>query len=238
MTSIKTLSKIAGLLYLIVIGTGLFAEVFVRQALRVSNDAMATAQKIKASEMLYRLGFVADLSNFVIGIPCVLIIYIIFRSVNKQVAQLALIFVIIQTAVIAVNLLNQISALLFLGNDLYLSSFSPEQLASLSLHSLNLQAQGYGIGLVFFGFYCLLIGFLIYKSRFVSRFIGILYFITGLAYLFNSFSLFLFPNLSGTLFPYFALPAFIGEITFCLWLIIKGVDEKKGYNDLRPAPFI
>lgn len=227
MISNKKLARIAGLLYLVVIATGLFAEVFVRQALRVSNDAIATAQKIQSSEMLYRLGFVADLTNFVIGLPCVLIIYIIFRRVNKHVAGLALIFVVIQTAIIAVNLLNQISPLLFLGNDLYLNSFTSEQLASLSLHSLNLQAQGYGIGLVFFGFYCLLIGYLIYQSRLVPRFIGILYFITGLSYLFNSFSLFLFPKVSGTLFPYFAIPAFIGEITFCLWLLIKGVKEIK-----------
>lgn len=231
MTSTKTLSRIAGLLYLVVIATGLFAEVFVRQALRVSNNAIATAQKIQSSEMLYRFGFVDDLTNFVIGLPSVLIIYIIFKSVDRHVAGLALIFVVIQTAIIAVNLLNQISPLLFLGNNVYLYSFSPGQLVSLSLHSLNLQAQGYGIGVVFFGYYCLLIGYLIYKSRLVPRLIGILYIITGLAYLFNSFFLFLFPKISGILFPYFAIPAFIGEITFCLWLLIKGVEEIKGTDE-------
>ena len=75
MISDKNVARIAGLCYLIVIATGFFSEVFVRQALRVSNDAMATAYNIQANEMLFRLGFVADLINFVVGLPTVVIIY-------------------------------------------------------------------------------------------------------------------------------------------------------------------
>ena len=221
MNSRKNLARIAGLLYLIVIATGLFAEVFVRQALHVSGDALATANNIKMSEMLYRLGFVADLTNFICGLPCVLILYILFKPVNKNLMILALFFVIIQTAIIAVNLLNQIAPLLFLINASYLTAFSPDQLATLSMTALNLQAQGYGIGLVFFGFYCLIIGYLIVKSRFLPRILGVLYAIAGLAYLINSFTLFLFPKLSPTVFPIIAVPAFIGELSFCLWLCIK-----------------
>jgi hypothetical protein len=227
MTSNKKLARIAGLLYLIVIATGLFAEVFVRQALRVSNNAIATANKIQSSEILYRLGIAADLINFAIGLPCVLIIYLLFKAVNKQLLRLAMMFVIIQTAIIAVNLLNQISTLLFLQNDAYLNSFQPSQLASLALHALNIQAQGYGIGLVFFSFYCLIIGYVVFRSQLIPRIIGILYFISGLCYLLNSFTLFLFPTMSGLLFPYFALPAFIGETSFCLWLLIRGIKENK-----------
>src|SRR3978361_1768991 len=99
--------------------------------------------------MLFCYGFVADLINFVIGLPSVLIIYFLFKRVNKFLMKLALIFVIIQTAVIAVNLLNQISSLLILGKDTYLNTLQPNQLATLSLLSLNIQAQGYAIGLVF-----------------------------------------------------------------------------------------
>ena len=227
MYSTKKLARIAGLLYLIVIATGLFAEVFVRQALRVPGDAIATAHNIQASEMLYRLGFVADLFNFVCGLPGVLIMYILFKSVNKYLTTLAMFFVIIQTAISAVNLLNQLSALLYLGGEQYLTSFHPNQLATLSKHALDLQSQGYGIGLVFFGFYCLIFGYLIFKSTLLPRIIGILYAIAGLCYLANSFTLFLFPKLSAALFTYFAVPAFIGELSLCLWLLIMGVKDSK-----------
>jgi len=223
----KKLARIAGLFYLIVIGTGLFAEVFVRQALRVSGDPIATAHNIQASEMLYRWGFVADLSNFIIGLPCILIFYILFKQVNKYLTILAIFFVIIQTAIIAVNLLNQASPLLFLGGGQYLKSFQPDQLAMLSNHALDLQAQGYAIGLVFFGFYCLIIGYLIVKSTFLPRILGILYCLAGVCYIINSYALFLSPDFARTLFPYIMIPSFIGEFSVSAWLLIMGVKEKE-----------
>lgn len=223
MISDKNLARIAGFCYLIVISTGLFSEVFVRQALRVSNDALATAHNIQTHEMLYRWGFVADLINFIVGLPCVLIIYFLFKRVNKLLLQIALAFVIIQTAVIAINLLNQISPLLALSNETYLNTFQPNQLATLSLLSLNIQIQGYAIGLVFFGFYCLLVGYIIFKSQMVPKFLGILYIISGLGYLVNSFVMFLSKGFSNPVFTYVAIPIFIGELSFCLWLLIKGV---------------
>lgn len=223
MISDKNLARIAGLFYLIVIATGLFSEVFVRQALRVSGNALGTSRNIQSHEMLFRWGFVADLINFVVGLPSVLIIYFLFKRVNKFLLQLALMFVVIQTAVIAVNLLNQISPLLILGNDAYLNTLQPNQLATLSLLSLNIQAQGYAIGLVFFGFYCLLVGYVIFKSHMVPKFVGILYIISGLGYLINSFTMFLSKGFANPVFIYLAVPIFIGELSFCLWLLIKGV---------------
>lgn len=221
----KAAARLAGLFYLVVIASGLFAEVFVRQALRVSNDAMATAINIQKNETLYRLGIAADLLNFIIGLPCVLIIYHLFKSTNKIIAQLALIFVIIQTAIISVNLLNQVSPLVLLSKPSALASVPPNQLASLSFASLELQAYGYGIGLIFFAFYCMLIGYLIYNSTLVPKVLGVLYFITGISYLLNSGTLLLFPAASASLFPFFAVPAFIGEISLCLWLLIKGINN-------------
>ncbi len=230
MISNKNLARIAGLLYLIVIATGLFAEVFVRQALKVSGDALATANNIHSSEMLFRWGLVADLINFVCGLPCVLIIYFLFKRINKFLLQLALIFVIIQTAIIALNLLNQISPLLILSNNAYLKTFQPNQLAALSQLSLNIQGVGYAIGLVFFGFYCLLVGYVIFKSKMVPKFLGILYIISGIGYLINSFIMLLSKGFANPIFVYVAIPIFIGELSFCLWLFIKGVDNSKIFN--------
>jgi hypothetical protein len=230
MISDKNLARIAGFCYLIVIGTGLFSEVFVRQALRVPNDALATAHNIQANEMLFRWGFTADIINFAIGLPTILIVYYLFKRTNKLLLQLALAFVIIQTAIIAVNLLNQISPLLILSNDMYLQTFQPDQLATLSLLSLNIQTQGYAIGLVFFGFYCLIVGYVIYKSKLIPKLFGILYAITGLCYLVNSFTMFLSKGFENPFFLYLAIPIFIGELSFCLWLLIKGIDTSKTSN--------
>lgn len=230
MISDKKLARIAGFCYLIVIATGLFSEVFVRQTLTVSNDALATAQNIQNNEMLFRWGYVADLINFVVGIPTILIIYHFFKKSNTIIMQIALTFVIIQTAIIAINLLNQITPLLLLSNDTYLNTFQPNQLATLSLLSLNIQSLGYGIGLVFFGFYCILIGYIIFKTNAIPKIIGIAYALAGLCYLVNSFTMFLSKGFSNPLFMYFAIPIFIGELCLCLWLLLKGIDTTKLEN--------
>lgn len=227
MISDKKLARIAGFCYLVVIATGLFSEVFVRQALRVPNDALATAQNIQANEMLFRWGFVADLFNFVVGIPTILIIYHFFKKSNKIILQIALALVVIQTAIIAVNLLNQITPLLLLGNDTYLNTFQPNQLSTLSLLALNIQAQGYGIGLVFFGFYCVLIGYVIFKTNAIPKIIGIAYALAGLCYLISNFTMFLSKGFANPLLIYFAIPIFLGELSLCLWLLIKGIDTTK-----------
>jgi hypothetical protein len=227
MISNKNLARIAGLCYLIVIATGLFSEVFVRQALIVSNDALTTAHNIQTNEMLFRWGFVADLINFVVGIPTILIMYHFFKKSNKMLLQIALALVIIQTAIIAVNLLNQITPLLLLGDDTYLDTFQQSQLATLSLLSLNIQSQGYAIGLVFFGFYCILIGFVIYRTKAIPGIIGVSYAIAGLCYLINSFTMFLSKGFANPMFVYLAIPILIGELSVCLWLLIKGIDTTK-----------
>ncbi|MHA8086206.1 DUF4386 domain-containing protein [Aquirufa sp. Wall-65K1] len=227
MISDKNLARLAGFCYLLVIGTGLFSEVFVRQALRVPNNAIATAHNIQTHEMLYRWGFAADLINFVLGIPTILIIYHFFKKSNKLIVQMAVAMAIIQTAIIAVNLLNQITPLLLLSHDSYLSTFQASQKATMALLSLNIQAQGYGIGLVFFGCYCILIGYVIFKTNAIPRFIGVLYVIAGLCYLINSFTMFLSQGFANPLFIYLAIPIFIGELSLCLYLLIKGIDTSK-----------
>ncbi|MBK8416639.1 MAG: DUF4386 domain-containing protein [Bacteroidetes bacterium] len=152
-----------------------------------------------------------------------------FKS-NKIIVQIALALVIIQTAIIAVNLLNQITPLLLLSNDTYLNTFKPDQLATLSLLSLNIQAQGYAIGLVFFGFYCILIGYVIFKTNAIPKMIGAVYAIAGVCYLINSFTMLLSKGFENPLFIYLAIPIFIGELGLCLWLLIKGIDTSKLEN--------
>jgi len=217
------LARAAGFLYLIVIIAGGFAEAFVREGLTVYDDAAATAHNILTSEQMYRIGFVADLVTLICGTVLSLIFYILFKPVNKNLSLLALIFSITAGAVMAVNLLNQFAPLLLLHNSGYLKAFTMEQLQTLSLFFLNFQSQGYNISLLLFAFYFPIIGYLVYKSNFLPRILGVIYTLAGAGYLINSLAWFLFPQLAAYLFPYVLLPAFIGESSMCLWILFKGV---------------
>ena len=234
MISNNKLARAAGFLYLITIIAGGFAEAFVREGLTVYDDAVATAHNILASEQKYRIGFVSDLVTLISGTILSLIFYILFKPVNKNLSLLALIFSIVAGAVMAINLLNQLAPLLLLHNTNYLKAFTIEQLQTLSLFFLNLQEQGYGISLLLFAFYFPIIGYLVYKSNFLPRVLGIIYAIAGIGYLINSLAMFLSPHLAAYLFPYVLLPAFIGESSMCLWLLFRGVKvrEMKSTNDL------
>lgn len=227
MNSTNKWARTAGFLYLIVIIAGGFAEAFVREGLTVSGDAVATAHNILASEQMYRYGFVADLVVIISGTVLSLIFYILFKPVNRNLSLLALIFSITAGAVMAVNLLNQLAPLLLLHSSSYLKAFTIEQLQTLSMFFLNFQSQGYNISLFLFAFYFPIIGYLVYQSNFLPRILGILYALAGLGYLINSLAWFLFPRLAAYLFPSVLLPAFIGEVSMSVWLIVKGVKVSK-----------
>lgn len=223
MNTNNKLARAAGFLYLIIIISGGFAEAFVRAGLTVYSDAAATAKNILASEQMYRIGFVADLVCLICTTFLSIIFYVLFKSVNRNLSLLALVFSITAGAVMAANLIHQFAPLLLLHNTGYQKTFSIEQLQTLSLFFLNLQSQGYNISLFLFAFYFPIIGYLIYRSNFLPKILGIIYTLAGLGYLVNSLGWFLAPHFAANLFPYVLLPAFIGEISMSLWLIFKGV---------------
>jgi len=226
-SSLKKNARISGFLYLIVIAGGLFAQVFVRRALSVPHDPMATIKNIQFHELFYRLGFFADLINFICGLPVILFFYLLFSPTYKRTTILAVFFAVISNAVFAINILYQLYPLVIFGGKEYLSIFQPNQLAALSTMALQIQSQGYAIGLVFFGFYCVMIGYLIFNTLYIPRILGILYAIAGLCYILNSFIMFLSYGFDNPLFPYILFPSFIGETAVCLWLIFAGIKENK-----------
>lgn len=213
-------ARIAGLLYLVIIITGFFAENFVRNKLFVSGDATATANNIIHSEFLWKIGITADLIMQICDLPVMIILYYLLRPVNKKLALLNLSFNLIQTAVLVANKLNLLAALFFLGDADYLKSFSPDQLHTLSYLSIKLHDFGFGIGLIFFGFVCLIEGYLIFKSGYFPKVSGILMSIAGVCYLINSFALILTPQFSSIVL---LMPCLIAELALSLWLIFKGV---------------
>ncbi|MDQ6470618.1 DUF4386 domain-containing protein [Flavobacterium sp. LHD-80] len=220
-TSPQFYARIAGLFYLVIILTGLFSEVFVRNKLFVSGDANATANNIIHSDFLWRLGISADLIMQICDLPVMIILYYLFKPVNKKLALLNLSFNLIQTAVLVANKLNLLAALFFLGDTEYLKSFSPDQLHTLAYLSIKLHGYGFGVGLIFFGFVCLIEGYLIYKSGYFPKVLGTLMTIAGLCYLANSFASILAPELSSFILLF---PCIVAELGLTLWLIFKGLN--------------
>jgi hypothetical protein len=220
----KLYARNAGLLYLVIILVGMFSVIFVRDGLIVSGDPAATARNLAAHQLLWRAGIAADLVMHLCDVPVMLVIFVLLRPVDKNIALLALLFNLVQTAVLVANKLNLVAALQPLGNAAYLKAFTPGQLDTQMYLSIKLHDIGFGIGLIFFGFTCLVNGYLVFRSGYFPRIIGILLQVAGCCYIIGNFLLLLAPEIAAKLFPASMLPCFIAELTFCLWLIFKGVD--------------
>lgn len=228
-------ARIAAILYLLIIVVGALNQIFIRGRLIVSGDAMSTAENIVTAESLWRIGIAGDIIMHVYDIPIILILYILLKPVNKNLALLAVLFNLIQTAVLVVNKLNLLMPLFLLGNADYLKVIEPSQLYALSYLFVRAHDFGFGIGLIFFGFACLIYGYLLFRSGYFPRAVGVLMVIAGLSYLTNSFTLILAPEYSGAIFPVLAL-ALIGELSLSLWLVLKGVNLPKwGQRALESA---
>lgn len=219
-------ARIAGGLYLIIIVGGIFAEVFVRGRLVVHGDAAATAHNIVTHELLYRLGFAAELFYCSCNVPLTLIFYDLFKVVNRSVTLLVVFFSLVGTAIESVSLLCHFAPLILLGGGHYLTALTAEQLQAWAYVSLQLFEYGFAIALVFFGFNCLALGYLVFRSTFLPRIIGVLLAIEGLLYLINSFTNFLAPGIAARVFPYLAASA-VAEISLCLWLLVMGVNDQR-----------
>jgi lipid-A-disaccharide synthase-like uncharacterized protein len=235
-TSPQVYARIGGALYLIIIVVGLFAEMFVRDKFIVSGDATTTANNIIASQLLWRFSVAGGILMLVCAVPLALILYVLLRPVSRDIALLAAFFNLVSIAIEAVIKLTLFEALFLLGNAEYLKSFESHQLHTLAYLSLKLHSYGYNISLVFFGFNCLFWGYLIFKSGYFPRFIGILLILCSFCYITNSFACFLAPKFANILFPAILVPAFIAELSLCLWLLIKGVNMpiwEKQVNETR-----
>lgn len=223
-TSPRSLSRIGGVLYLIIIAGGLFGEAFIRNRLIVPGDAAATAANIGSLESLWRFGIAAEFLMLACTVALTLILFILLRPVSRDLAWLAVFFNLVSIAVEAVNEQQLLAALFRLGNAEYLKAFEPEQLHAMASLSLKSYSYGFGISLIFFGCECIVLGYLIFRSGYLPKAVGILMQIAGLCYLTNSFALILDPSFANRIFPAILIPAFVGEASLCLWLLVKGVN--------------
>lgn len=223
-TSPNTYARMGGIAYLFIIIAGFLGEMFVRNSIIVSGDAAATANNLVASPTLWRLGIAGDILMHVCDIIVLLAYIVLFWPVNRKLIILDVMLNLVQTAVLVANKLNLVMPLLLLGKKDYLASFDAQQLQSLSYMFIRAHSYGFGIGLIFFGFASLVVGYLIRKSGFLPGILGIGMQIAGACYLINSFALILAPTMANSLFPAILLPPFIAELSLSLWLIIKGVN--------------
>lgn len=221
------LARTAGVFYVVTILGGLFAEIFVRGKMIVPNDAAATAQNILASETLFRLGFAADLVGGAAYVVVTLLLYELLKPVNRPVALLSVLFSLVGSAIGAAAAVAHIAPLLLLKGAAYLNVFSGAQLQAMGLFLLKLHQQGLLVALIFFGCYCLLLGWLIFNSTFMPRAVGVLIAISGAALLANSFGLFIAPPFGNAVNTYVLALDGLGEIALTVWLLVKGVNSAK-----------
>jgi hypothetical protein len=223
----QTYARIGGVIYLIIIVAGGIDEAFIRSRFIVPGDALATTHNIMASQALFRISAAGDLIMQVCDLPLMLIFYLLLKPVSKNLSLLAILFNLIQTAILGINKLNLLATLSLLGGAGYLKVFEPHQLQALAFLTLDLHESGFAIGLLFFGFSCLVAGNLMFRSGYFPKTLGIFLFIAGLSYIINSFSLILAPAFAAMIFPAILIPAFIAEFSVCLWLLVKGVNVPK-----------
>ncbi|MEP6896514.1 MAG: DUF4386 domain-containing protein [Chloroflexota bacterium] len=215
-------ARTAGLLYLIVIVAGIVAQIFISGKIVIDGDAAATATNILAHRDLFQLGFTVYLIEMVSQIAQATLFYILLKPVSRNVALLALIFSLIGCTIKTLSRLFYIAPLLILGDIHYLSVFTTDQLQALALLLLNVNDKAAGMALAFFGFSTLLNGYLVIRSTFLPRFLGVLSLVGGLGWL-----TFLYPPLGLQLFPYIVLVGILGSLSQILWLLVKGVNVEK-----------
>jgi hypothetical protein len=218
----RSLARIAGAFYLLTILTGIFAQGFVSGGLVVDGDAAATATNILAHRNLFQLGFAVYLIEMACNVAITAFFYDLLKPAGRKVSLLAAFLSLVGCAIKTFSRVFFIAPLFVLGGSHYLSVFSAEQLQALALLFLKVNDQGAAIALVFFGFYALLTGYLVIRSTFLPRFLGVLGIIGGVGWL-----SFLYPPLGYRLFPIIALLGLLGAGAKILWLLVFGVNEQR-----------
>jgi hypothetical protein len=222
MTSPRRLARIAGILYLILaLGSG-FAQA-VRASIIVAGDASATANSIRDSATLFRLSFVADLVGFTFFLFTAMAIYLLLQHVNRLVAAAMVTLVAISVAITSLDLVFQFTALLIATSPGYARAFGAGGSDALVMLFADLNTNGSLISSMFFGLWLLPLGFLVFKSGYFPKVLGVLLAIGCFGYVVDLFLQFLAPAVSTALQPIYFPAVTVGEISFMLWLIFIGV---------------
>jgi hypothetical protein len=221
MSSTKNPGRFAGLLYILMSIPGFFAMVYVPSKLIVHGNAAATANNIAAAETLFRLGIVAQLISQAGFLFVALALYDLLKGVNRRHASLMVTLVVITIPIAFLNELNSIAALVLVRGAEFLSIFEKPQRDALAVLFLNVHFHGFVVDEIFFGLWLLPLALLVYRSRFLPRFLGVWLAIDGFAWVILSLTGVLLPQYYDKVFTY-CQPASFGEVALMLWLVIRG----------------
>jgi hypothetical protein len=223
--SIKKQARVAGLLYLLASIPAPFALIYVPSKVIVPGDATATANHIRTSETLFRLGIASELFGFIMFIFVVLALYRLFKGVSEKHALAMAILLLISFPIWFMNVVNDIAALILVSGANFLSVFETRQLDALAYLFVRLHGQGYVIALIFSGLWLFPFGILVIRSGFIPRVLGYLLFIAGSGYLASSVTFLLLPAY-GPIVDKFATNLTLGELPIILWLLIWGAKDQ------------
>jgi Domain of unknown function (DUF4386) len=215
-------ARMAGVFEVLEGMTSAFGQVFVLGRLVVFSDAAATAANILGHQPLFWLGFVSSLIGVACHIAWTLLFYELFKPVNRSLSLLAAFVGLVVCGLQALTSLLYLAPLLILQGGSSVSAFTAEQLQALALIFLKLNAYAFEIDLVFFGFWCVLAGYLIFRSTFLPRVLGVLLAIDGLGW-----ATYMYPPLASYLFPFIAAASALAEIPLQLWLVVMGVNPQR-----------
>jgi len=213
---------LAGLFQVLEGLTSVIGQQYVLTRLVVSGDAAATARNIEAQEALFRLGFATSIAAVAFHLAWVYLFYQIFKPVNRTLAGLSLVVIVVGCGVQAVAAVLYGAPLAVLQGAHSLSGLTGDQAKGLALALLNLNYQAFDVYLTFFGFWCILAGYLIARSTFMPRILGVLLMVDGVGW-----SLYLWPPLANFLFPAIAVTSALAELPLMVWLLVFGVNPER-----------
>jgi len=222
-------ARIAGACQVLEGLTATFGDVIVPGRLVVAGNAAGTAANILGHEQLFWLGFASSLIGVAFHIAWAFLLYELLKPVNRSLSLLAAFVILVGCAIQGVTCVLYLAPWVVLKGGNSLSAFTPEQLQALALIFLKLNDYAFDVYLVFFGLWCVLIGYLIFRSTFLPRVLGVLLTISGLGWL-----VYLSPSLATQLFPFIAGASALGEIPLELWLIVRGVNVQR-WNEQASA---
>lgn len=223
----RAMARLAGFLYLLIAVCGGFSFGYVRTTLIVPGDATATVSNIMASQGLFRLGIVGDAVVFLSEIVLIALLYTLLKPVSKTLSLAAAFARLAMVVMQGMNLLNYCFVLLLVSGAGYLTVFEPDQLHALVLLFLNAYDYVALIWGTFFGLHLLVLGYVVYKSGYFPRILGILLVVASFGYLIDSFGNFLLPQYDALYASVVVLTAIVGELPLSFWLLIKGVNVEQ-----------
>jgi hypothetical protein len=221
MSSTKNPGRLPGLLYVLMSIVGFFAMAYVPSKVIVHGNATATANNIMASETLFRLGIAGELIGQAGFIFVALALYDLLKGVSRRHASLMVTLIVVSIPIAFLNELNSIAALVLVRGADFLSVFEKPQRDALAMLFLNLHGHGFGVAEMFWGLWLFPLGLLVYRSRFLPRFLGVWLVFAGVAWVILSLTGLLLPQYQDKVDTY-SQPALVGEIVLMLWLLIKG----------------